>query len=242
MTKKEKTHPLWLSLQFPHLALDLLTRGHDLRRELPVAISDNDARKQRVLDCNPAAAHAGVRPGLPVNAALGLSEALHLVPRDLKAERDALQRLATWCYRYSSQVSILPQRSALVLEIGASRRLFGEPADLSQKLSGELLQLGYHVRAGTAPTPEAAHLAARHGLHIAQDSGIRAQIHKLPLESLHLDPAQSPALQKMGFRTIGEILRLPRKALARRTGPAAVDYLDRLTGSRPDPQTSWYPP
>jgi protein ImuB len=242
MTSKDKTSSLWLVLQFPHLALDLVTRGHDLCRELPVAISDNDPRKQRVFDCNPAAAHAGVRPGLPVNAALGLSEALHLVPRDMQAEQEALERLAAWCYQYSSQVSIIAQRSALVLEIGASRRLFGEPEDLVPRLAGELLQLGYHVRAGTAPVPEAAHLAARHGLHIPQGSGIRAHVRGLPLESLHLDPAQCPALQKMGFRTIGEILRLPRKALARRMGPAVVDYLDRLAGSRPDPQTPWNPP
>ena len=76
---------LWLALQFPHLALDLVTRGHDLCSDLPVAVSDNDARKQRVLDCNPAAAHGGVRPGLPVNAALGLLETLQLVARDTQA-------------------------------------------------------------------------------------------------------------------------------------------------------------
>ena len=237
-----KPEPLWLALQFPHLSLDLVTRGHDLCRDLPVAISDNDARKQSVLDCNPAAAHAGVRPGLPVNAALGLLETLRLVTQDEQAERDALQRLAAWCYQYSSRVSIIRQRAALVLEIGASRRLFGAAGDLAQKLGGELLQLGYHVRAGTAPTPEAAQLAARYGLHITRSSDIHRQIQKLPLNGLYLDTAQSPALQKMGFRTVGEILRLPRKALARRTGPATVDYLDRLVGSRPDPQKPWHPP
>ncbi len=233
---------LWLALQFPHLSLDLVTRGHELCRDLPVAISDNVSRKQCVLDCNPAAAHAGVRPGLPVNAALGLLETLHLVSRDTQAEQDALQRLAAWCYQYSSQVTIIPQRTSLVLEVGASRRLFGAAEELAQKLNGELLQLGYHVRAGTAPTPEAACLAARHGLHISRASEIYSRIEKLPLDSLELDLNQGPALQKMGFRSIGEILKLPRKALARRMGPAAVDYLDRLTGSRPDPRPAWQPP
>ena len=46
----------------------------------------------------------------------------------------------------------------------------------------------------------------------------------------------------MGFRSIGEVLRLPRKAMARRMGPATVDYLDRLTGVLPDPRLSWQPP
>jgi protein ImuB len=233
---------LWLALQFPHLALDLVTRGHDLCSDLPVAVSDNNPRKQRVLDCNPAAAHAGIRPGLPVNAALGLLETLQLVARSHDAEKAALQRLAAWCYQYSSLVSIIAERAALVLEIGGSRRLFGAAEDLAQKLGGELLQLGYHVRGGTAPTPEAAQLAAKHGLHIARTAEIHQQLQKLPLESLYLDHRQGPALQKMGFRTIGEILRLPRKALARRMGPAVVNYLDRLVGIRPDPPAPWHPP
>jgi protein ImuB len=233
---------LWLALQFPHLSLDLVTRSHDLCSDLPVAIADNDARRQSVLDCNPAAAHAGIRPGMPVNAALGLLETLHLVNHDATAEHDALQRLAAWCYQYSSQVTIMAGRATLLLEAGASRRLFGAAEDLSQKLCSELQQLGYHLRAGTGPTPGAARLAARHGLHIARMADIPAQIRALPLENLELDTRQSPALQKMGFRTVGEVLRLPRKALARRMGPAAVDYLDRLTGARPDPQTPWRPP
>jgi protein ImuB len=120
--------------------------------------------------------------------------------------------------------------------------LFGTAKELTQKLSSELSQLGYQLRAGTAPTPEAAQLAAKHGLHIAHRDEMQQKIQKLPLASLALEPGQGPALQKMGFRTIGEVLNLPRKALARRIGPAAVDYLDRLTGSRPDPQIPWQAP
>ena len=79
-------------------------------------------------------------------------------------------------------------------------------------------------------------------MHISPRDSVHQQIGKLPLTSLYLGPTQGPALQKMGFRTIGEVLRLPRKALARRMDPATVDYLDRLTGSHPDPQTAWHPP
>jgi protein ImuB len=242
MDARKKTDPLWLSLHFPHLALDELTRGLDTCSELPVAVSDPDARGPRILDCNPAAARAGVRPGLTVNAALALAGSLHLAPRDSAAEQAALRRMAAWCYQYSSRVTIVPQRHALVLEAGASQCLFGDPEALAERLYGELSRLGYHPHAGTAPTPEAAHLAARHGLHITPHQGIRAQIGGLPVASLHLEPSRVAALRKMGFRTLGEILRLPRKALARRMGTATVDYLDRLTGCRPDPQTPWHPP
>jgi protein ImuB len=234
-----KPEPLWLALSFPRLALDIATRGHGPRGELPVAITENDTRRQQVVDCTPAAARAGVRPGMPASAALGLLETLRILPRDPLAERDALQGLAAWCYQYSSLVSIDGQRGALLLEAGASRLLFGAADELARKLCGGLQRLGYHAQAGTAPTPEAARLAALHGLHIDRAAEIRARLEKLPLDSLYLPHARS--LREMGFRTIGEILRLPRKALARRLGPAAADHLDRLLGSKPDPQKPWRP-
>ena len=71
---------------------------------------------------------------------------------------------------------------------------------------------------------------------------LRRHLAPLPLDSLQLDPSQLDALGKTGFSTVGEILRLPRKALARRMGPATVAYLDRLTGSRPDPVKTWQAP
>jgi protein ImuB len=235
--------PLWLAIQCPHLALDLTTRSRETSIEkTAVAVSDGGQRRPRVLDCNPAALRAGIRPGLAVSAALGLVDTLQLTPRDPRAERDALERLAAWCYQYSSHVCPLPGRDALLLEAGGSQRLFGPANELATRLEQDLQRLGYHARIGSAPTPEAAQLAAAHGLHLAPGLNIGRQISKLPLDSLLLEPGQLAALQKMGFRSIGEVLRLPRKALGRRLGPSMVDYLDRLTGARPDPRKAWQPP
>ena len=75
-------------------------------------------------------------------------------------ERQALQRLAAWCYQYSDQVCIPGDRSGLFLEAGASERLFGRTEHLGRRLEQELGQLGYSAVAGSAPTPEAAWLAA----------------------------------------------------------------------------------
>jgi protein ImuB len=232
----------WLAIQLPHLALDLVTRGHAGRQALPVAISDGDARKPRVADCNPAAERLGIRPGLPTAAALGLAEGLCLASPGAGEEQRALERLAAWCYQYSSQVSIVAAQSCLLLEAGASRRLFGEPRELAGQLPLHLQKLGYHSRVGTAPTPLAAQLAAHRGLHIRDTDDLKQHLRALPIEALCLDQGQRAGLEKMGFRGAAEVLRLPRKALARRLGPGIVDYLDRLTGARPDPQAAWRPP
>ena len=229
----------WLALQFPHLALDLLTRGNGRPRDLPLAVSDGDARRPIVLDVNPAASRLGIRAGLPVSAALSLAGALQVTARDAAAEIAALDRLAAWSYQYSSAVSVLASRHTLLLETGASERLLGDSESLAQQLSDDLLALGYHARAGTGPTPEAAQLAARRGLHFASRSALQEALRTLPLQALMLSDAQCASLESMGFRHAREVLRLPRKALARRLGTDAVAYLDRLCGRRPDPQTHW---
>jgi len=238
--KKRVDTPSWLALRLPHLALDRHTRGQ-ARQDLPMAVSDNLQRREIIVDCNPAARKAGVSPGMPATAALTIIDGLRILPRQPEQEREALHRLAAWCYQYSSQVSIPPDRPALLLEAGASKRLFGTPAVLGQRLELELGQLGYHAIAGSAPTPEAAWVAAGESFHI-DTGGIRALIAPLPLTCLHLQETQQHALEQMGFRQVRDILRLPRKALTRRFGPVLTDYLDRLLGSCPDPHPVYQPP
>jgi protein ImuB len=165
--------------------------------------------------------------------------ALHFL--DL-AEQASLKRLAAWCYQYSSQVCIVPQRNSLLLEVAASQRLFGNAKTLARRITTELAQLDYRVSSGIAPTPEAAQLAARHGLFIRTTNELRKSIGALRIDCLNLPPASIQALQKTGFRTVAEVFRLPRKALARRLGPAVSDYLDRLLGHRPDPCKTFRPP
>jgi protein ImuB len=228
--------PQWLALHFPHLALDEYKRTRELENaDSPLAISDKLKGQQTIIDHNPAAARAGIHVGMPVGAALSLVDSLQLSVRDQRAEQTSLKRLASWCYQYSSQVCLKPQRSSLLLEVAASRRLFGNAETLAKRIKSELQKLGYQTASGIAPTLEAAHLAARHGLIIHTSADIRKHIGKLSIDSLNLQATQIRSLQKMGFRSAAEVFRLPRKALARRLGLTVSNYLDRLLGHRPDP-------
>ena len=207
-----------------------------------MAVSATVDRRERIIDCNPAARNGGVRPGMPVPAARAVLHELHVVTRDPEAEQRALERLAAWCYQYSSQVCIPGDRAGLLLEAGASRRLFGSPEKLAGRLQRELAQLGYHAPAGSAPTPESAWLAAGEYLHLEARGQLRYQLGALPLDRLQLDGSCIQAMERMGFRQLRDLLRLPRKALTRRFGPELPDYLDRLLGVRPDPRKFYQPP
>ena len=233
--------PCWLAVRLPHLGLDLLTRGQG-GSAAPLAVSDTVARRERIVDCNPAALAGGVKPGMPATAAGGILDGLRVIDRDPSAERAALQRLAAWCYQYSHQVCVPGRRAGLFLEAGASERLFGPPDRLGKRLERELARLGYHAMSGAAPTPEAAWLAAAEGLHLSSAADLRRQLGPLPLERLYLDEPLRLSMERMGFRRLRDLLRLPRKSLTRRFGPGLSDYLDRLLGIRPDPRALYRPP
>ncbi len=229
----------WLALYFPHLALDQLDRSG--QHDTPLAISDQQAGRRCIIDHNQAAQDLGIHIGMPAGTALNLADSLQLTARNQDAEQTSLERIAAWCYQYSSQVCIVPQRNGLLLEVAASRHLFGVVETLAERIDKELEQLGYHALSGSAPTPEAAHLAARHGLHIHTSDAIRKSIGALSIDTLQLQVTQLQTLKKTGFRTVAEVFRLPRKALTRRLGPAVSNYLDRLLGQCPDPCKSFHP-
>jgi len=233
--------PCWLVVRLPRLALDLYLRGAPERR-VATAVSDTARGRERIVDCNAAARAAGVAAGMPLTAARSLLNELRVVARDPVAEAGALERLAAWSYQYSSQVCLLPERDALLLEAAASERLFGAPERLGARLERELDRLGYRAAAGSAATPEAAWVAAGERRHVPPAASLRRELGATPLRALYLDAARVTAMERMGFRRLRDLLRLPARALTRRFGPDLPDYLDRLLGVRPDPRRFYRPP
>ncbi|MDX1379987.1 MAG: hypothetical protein R3233_02650, partial [Xanthomonadales bacterium] len=154
---------LWLALDFPHFTLDRVTRGHARAGRLVLAVSDAHPQRPRIMDCTVAAQRLGVRAGLPLNGALALADTLQVVSPDPGEETAALERLAAWCYQYSSQVALdlasdppggaTGAPPALLLEVAGSERLFGPAESLAVRLVDALGGLGYRARAGLAPTP-----------------------------------------------------------------------------------------
>jgi len=152
----------------------------------------------------------------------------------------ALKTLALWAMQWSDQVSsqlTADGDAALWLEIGASRRLLGEHAQLRACVAEALTPLGYTHRLGIAPTVQGAALLARAGL--TASAVTRAQLLQLlaplPLALLGLPDEQLIALRGTGLRLIGELLALPIASIARRFGPDAALYLQRLRGALPEP-------
>ncbi|MGE0081536.1 MAG: DNA polymerase Y family protein [Thiohalomonadaceae bacterium] len=233
---------LWLSLHFPHLALEVFARAVE-DPALPLLVSDAHGARQWVHARNRAAAAAGVRPGMALGAAQALLQTHRTLPRDEAAERAALERLAAWAGQFTSTVSLVPPQD-LLLEIGGSLLLFGGLKALCTRVLEGAGDLGYRAAVGLAPVPLAAVLLARagRGTPVLEKSALPAALGDLPVERLGLAEAQVAALRGMGLRRLADCLRLPRSGLARRLGPDTLAHLLRLLGELPDPRPAYVPP
>lgn len=237
---KESPAVLWMALYFPDLPLELFVRGQP--QEAVLAVSHRQGGRDVIARCNAAASAYGVRTGLPLQAALALCDVLQVHARDPEAEQLALDSLAMWAYQYSPQICFEP--SMLLLEIGASLRLFGGLEKLLQRVRRESLQLGYRCQWAVAPTPMAAALLARNrpAVQVQAIGQLSQQLADLPLRRFTRDPAVRKLVEDIGLQNLGECLALPRAELARRAGSQLMLLFDRLTGDAADPRENWQPP
>ncbi len=254
---------LWLALCLPALPLQLAMRAlAAVPAAGPLAVTEGPGERPWVSFCNEAARAAGIAPAMKLAAAQALARTLTAVPRRPDRERDALHELACWGYQFSAQVTIRQPTlldshgwqstgascSGLVLETGGSEQLFGGRSQLHRRIVRELGELGYRATSGYAPTARAAWLigAARAGGARAHDATAAESLHAalacLPLGTLDWDRDTLQTLRALGLATLGDLLALPRDALARRFGADRLEELDRALGTAPDPQPAFTPP
>jgi protein ImuB len=139
--------------------------------------------------------------------------------------------VAAWALRYTPRVARVDE--ALLLELGASQRLFGGAAALRARLAREAAEQGLQAP-GWGRSALAALGRARAGRACALDA---LPLHALSAARPHLD-----TFEQLGCHSWGELRRLPRDALARRFGPGLLDALAAAYGERVESFVWWRPP
>jgi protein ImuB len=262
---------LWACLLLQSLSLDVFARAlPPTEAAQPFAIATG-GRTPRIVSANAAAHAAGIRPGQLVSASLALAPELVLRDRNPGTEADALAAVATWATQFTPAVA-LAAPDAVLVEIGASLRLFGGLSKLTTQLSAGARNLGYDVQLALAPTPTAALLFARAGESAAtfgfpderssvgndfshthavarenrdkvvSDPAFIEALARLPLALTDADPTIVATLAASGVTTIGAACALPRDGLARRVGADFIAILDRARGLVADPRSPFVPP
>jgi len=245
--------PWWLAVHLPALALEAWAATLPATGE-PLALIE----QHRIAAVDARATAAGVRVGMRRATALALAPQLRLGEADPTREAAALRAVVHAALAFTPAV-VLPagQGATVLLEAGASLRLFGGAQALIDRLRAALAPLGHQLALAAAPTALGAawlvRWKARAGPPATTTGGATTGADLLP------GPATLPALRRLlgaapctlatagalhaeaiaglGVQTLAELLALPRAGLARRFGPALLDEIDRAFGQRPDPQT-----
>jgi protein ImuB len=163
--------------------------------------------------------------------------AVHLAASPSPPAPQDLERLGARAQRLTPRVSLEPPDS-LLLEVKGSLHLFGGVEGVSREMAGECSHLRMPCRLAIAPTPLAALALARAGHSqppvITDPAQLVGKLSPLPLATLRWPPDTVARLARIGVRTLGEALRLPRAGFARRFGAAQLQALDRLVGRASD--------
>ena len=90
---------------------------------------------------------------------------MQIEPYDPTADREALEKLAERCERFSPTVGVEPGKhpEGLLLDIGRVAEMFGGEEELAAQLARDFARRGLAVRLGVADTIGAAWAAARYG-------------------------------------------------------------------------------
>ncbi len=231
---------LWIGAHLPQLALEAVGSARLLE---PVAVAELQERTPCIVAANEEASRSGVRAGMSVSAALALVPQLTVESRDPRREQALLERLAVLAQRFTPRVSLAPP-DGLTLEVKGSLHLFGGVAKLGAGFLAGCRSIGSRPKLALAPTALAALAGARSGkpFNVREPARLVGALAPLPLATLRWPPEVLERLAKVGVRTIGAALRLPRAGFARRFGTEPLASLDRLVGRAADLRGSFRAP
>ena len=196
----------------------------------------------RIAEMTAAAAAAGVETGMTASQGQARCAHLCLLSRDPEDERGTQDLLLETAAGLSADFEFTTP-GLVTIDLGAAPA--AHKASLRERLGHELVsrfaeQHELETRAGFAPNPDLAALAAR----TAADStaavrvfdgspvSIRDQLASLPLDVIDPPSDYRGILLLWGIQTLGEFTALPRDEVAERLGPDAAELWDRAAGKR----------
>ena len=238
----------------PHLAIERWAKSSDLPAEAPVVLTVEGTHGPVIHAVTKAAAGRGAKAGARLTDARALDPGLIAEPADPDGDAALMERLARWAGRWSPMVEV--DGDGLRLDLSGVAHLFGGEVGLIEDVWTRFAAIGFTARTAIAPTAGAAwaltHFSpsprrgegdstkpsrVRRVLHPRISRPPLEQLSQLHVAALRLDPDTVRTLERLGLKTIGALLDVPRLALARRFRGAedVVDALDRMLGRKAEP-------
>src|SRR5260370_3557338 len=182
----------------------------------------------------------GVHGGMPGRRARELCPQLTFVSGHFKD----YQRLGDAAIKVLGDFTPLVERISIdeaFADVAGCTHLFGSPADIARAIRHRVrAELGLPISVGVARTKHLAKIASQvakpDGLVVVDPDKELAFLHDLPVELMWgVGPVTKARLAPIGVLTIGQLARMPGRALRPLLGPAAGQKLTALAWNR-DPR------
>ena len=207
--------------------------------EAPFATVADAAGRRLLAAVNPAAAAAGLAPGMPLADALSFLPGLATAPAEPAEDAAALRGWRNGAAA-TARGPLPTERTGCKIEITGSAHLWGGEAALAADLDGPARSPAYR-----RPHRDRRHARRRLGDWPALRTGksrrhpaagrLRAALAPLPVEALRLDPATAQGLRRVGLKRVGDLYcdaaRRARPPFRRNGGAAARSGAGRSAGA-----------
>lgn len=220
----------------PRFELTVAAGGREALASGPIALAPEAGREQLIGEASAAAEAFGVRAGLRLGEALARCPALRLVAPDPAGVADEWDRVLAALEGIGAAVE--PGRPGLAwFDANGLRNLHG--GTVEGVMAAARRALGTPARLGAAPSRFAALAAASRARarrdEVAPDgpAHLAAYLAPLPVDLLATraeTEALPEVLERFGIHTLGELVALPRAALADRFGAAGPLARDLAQG------------
>lgn len=187
------------------------------------------------------AARRGILTGARIVDVQAIHPDLHVEQSDARGDGALLDRVAHWARRWCPW-TVRDGGDGIVMDITGAAHLFGGEVAMLRDIGTRFKMQGLGARLAVAPTRGAAQMLARYGTGgvICGPEDIEVAIAPLPVAALGINAETDRLLQRLGLRTLGRVMEVPRVALMRRFDRMAADLnplvlLDRALGRLGDP-------
>ncbi|WP_028297539.1 Y-family DNA polymerase [Olivibacter sitiensis] len=219
------------SIWFRHLTTDWVTLRKPQLRELPFVLAAPVHGRMVVMAANALAESQGISAGMVVADAKAFLPGLEVIDDRPRLAGKLLRALGLWCIRYTPVIAVDPP-DGLILDISGCAHLWGGERIYLKEIVTRLRSKGYDVRMAIAPTIGTAWAVARYGkaTPIVESGGEGGALVYLPPAALKLEPDVLERMHKLGMRTVGSFMEMPRSALRRRFGDQLLMRLRQALG------------
>jgi len=217
---------------FPHLMTDWMLRRQPELKDLPFVLAINERGRRVVKYVNTVAQSKGVYAGMVVADCKALVPELQVIDYDPHQPTKLLTALAEWCLRYTPFVSIDETADGLILDASGCAHLWGGEEGYLKDMHQRFDFFGYHIRTAIAETIGCAWAVCHYGKNASLISATKQNevLFFFPPAALRLEHNTVIVLEKLGLKTIGDFMQMPRTALRRRFGQNLLMRLDQALG------------